>query len=375
MFLKKLDITNFRKIKKQSFNFFKNKIFFIGENAQGKTSVLESINYLGVAKSHRTNKEIELINFDSDFSVISANINNKFNITNQIKTVITKDGRSINYNGVEMKKISEFIGEIPVVMFSTEDFSMIKGSPSSRRKFIDLHLGLFSKIYLFHLANYNSVLKTRNAFLKTLNCKNYTDLKDSDKIYLQSLTEKLVEHLIYILQKRNEFCFELINNANTHMKNLSSEKEELEIVFEPSVKVSKDNLNKEYIYKLFIDNADKDLYYKTTSIGVHRDDFLFLINKQQVKTFASSGQTRTVVLALKLALVSMFVNKFEITPILLLDDVFNELDIKRQEQLVNFLPKNIQTFITTTHIDQINPKLLDNSEVYEVVNGVVQLQE
>lgn len=358
MYIKKLNLTNFRNYISFSSTFSKSTNIFIGKNAQGKTSILESLYVLGLTKSHKINKERDLIRIGAEYAKINALINlNDKDI--ELDMIVSKAGKKAKYNQIELERLSEYIGILNVVMFAPEDLDLIKGNPQIRRKFLDLEIGQISKEYLFNLQNYRKILKQRNDLLKALQSK-----KDKDLMLLDIITDQLIGYLEKIIIQRNEFIDIVKSYAERIYKEISNSDDFFEIKYLPSIKK---NFKKEFSNKY-----QYDIITGTTNIGVHRDDIEFFINNNPIKTHASQGEMRTAVLSIKLALID-FIHQFSNNyPILLLDDVLSELDKDRQNSLLDYIKDKTQTFITSTNINEINISKIKQYKIYTIDNGTIK---
>ena len=342
--IKSIHLKNFRIFDELNLDTNNSLVILSGKNATGKTSILEAIYLCSTSKSHRTNDIENVISYNKEFSLCEINENNKY------KLVISKKGKVSFINKKEIKKISEFIGNLQVVMFSPSDLSLIQGSKADKRRFLDMEISLLDKSYLTASIAYKRLLKERNEILK----------KDKlDLIYLDVLTKSLVNELDVIYKKRIEF----INSLNILLENISKSMgiENIKLVYNSTY----DPLN---IYNSFKSKEKLDIYNKVTNIGSHRDDFIIFINDKDSSIYASEGQARTICIIIKLALKEYIEKYFKIEPILLLDDVFAALDKKRIEALTKYVLKNKQTFITTTSILEIPDELLKNASVLRIEN-------
>lgn len=362
MIIKSLELLNYRNYRKENISFDKGINILYGDNAQGKTNILEAI-YLSItSKSHRSSKDKELINFLEDESHIKVIIEKK-DIENRIDIHIKKNkSKGIAINSIPLKRASDLFGLANVIFFSPEDLSIIKNSPNERRKFIDIELCQLNKIYLNTLMEYNKVLNQRNKLLKDLSFR--TDLLDT----LELWDSQLIKYGKELISQREKFISHLNDIIKDIHSDLTTNKENLEIFYDKSVSIEEF----ESKLKKF---RDSDLKFKNTSIGPHRDDIAFYIiqkenEKIDARRFASQGQQRTVALALKLAeieLVKFFIGDY---PILLLDDVLSELDQSRQLKLLDSI-KHIQTIITCTGIDEFIKKNISISRNFFVKNGSI----
>lgn len=362
MYVKELQLINFRNYKNLLISFKMGLNVLIGNNAQGKTNILESIYYCSLARSHRTNRDKELVNLKSDNAYISAHIS-KERLDKIINIKIFKQGKKgINVNSIKINKISSLIGIFNVVMFSPEDLDIIKGSPSERRKLLDIEICKLDKKYYYYLSQYKKVLSERNALLKNINC--------NDKV-LDIYDVQLSSFGSYIIKKRLEYI-KMLNKYgyNIHF-NMSNEKEKIEFIYKSYIKnIEKVHIEKS-LYNALKEHRNGDVLKKNTSVGPHRDDFCININDIDIKDYGSQGQQRTSVLTIKFASLEIIKNITGEYPVLLLDDVLSELDTTRQKYILNSI-RDIQTIITCTGASDIGEFLKENSLVYEVENGFVK---
>jgi DNA replication and repair protein RecF len=358
MNLKTLHITNFRNYKGLSLELNKSTNIFIGKNAQGKTSILESIYVLAFTKSHKIYKDTDFIYNTAEYAKINALINLKEKDI-ELDIIVSKLGKKAKYNQIELDKLSEYLGLLNVVMFAPEDLDLIKGNPKTRRKFLDIEIGQISKEYLFNLQNYRKILKQRNDLLKTMQKK-----QSKDYLLLDVITDQIITYQEDILIQRTKFLEKIEEYAKKHYIKLSSTKDDLRIEYLPSLK---NNFKEEYSSKY-----QYDIITGTTSIGVHRDEIDFYINDFPIKSHASQGEQRTAVLAIKLALIDFIYEYKGDYPVLLLDDVLSELDKTRQNNLLEYIDESIQTFITSTEISEIDLNKITNYKIYTIENGQIK---
>lgn len=359
MFIKKLILRCFRNYEYLDLDIHSNTSIFIGGNAEGKTSILEAIHFLALTKSHKTFYDNEAININSKYANIQALVY-KNDSKNILDIIIKKKGKNIKVNDKEYKKISDYIGNINVILFSPEDLDLIKGSPNIRRRFLDMTLSQLYSSYIHYLNQYNEILKQRNELLKQ-----HQQSNDKDYTLLDIITKQLIDFNIQIYNKRLEFVNKLNKYANDKQLILSNKCEDLNINYINNFNNLSD---KKSLFELFKTNYEKDVYRGSTSIGIHRDDVQFFINEFNVQTYGSQGQQRTTVLSLKLALINYFKDDIGENPILLLDDVLSELDADRQSLLIDIIDDDIQTFITSTDIYGIKNDILSKAELF-VVKG------
>ncbi|MGY3704457.1 DNA replication/repair protein RecF [Vagococcus martis] len=369
MQLNQIALTNYRNYNQLTLDFSPKLNVFVGDNAQGKTNLLESIYVLSLTKSHRSNHEKELIQWKKEFARIEGNISKK-NGDIDLTMIVSNKGKKTKINGLEQTKLSQYIGYLNVILFAPEDLSLVKGSPQHRRKFLDMEIGQINSQYLHHLSNYQSVLKQRNQYLKK---SAYN--KTHDAVYLDVLNEQLAQEGSFVLFSRLYFIGLLEKWANTIHESISYGKEKLNITYKTSL-VLTEEMTQEELYHLLMkelkQSEARDLAQLTTSVGPHRDDLVFMVNGQNVQTYGSQGQQRTTALSVKLAEIELINDEIGEYPILLLDDVLSELDDARQVQLMEFIDNKLQTFLTTTSVSHLNDKLNIKPEVFYVTNGEVE---
>lgn len=355
MYIKSLDLKNFRNYRSLSLELDQGTNILYGDNAQGKTNILEAIYIAGTTKSHKGSKDKELIYFDEEESHIRMKVHKDimdYQIDMHLKKSKTK---GIAINGLPIKRARELFGVVNIVFFSPQDLNIIKDGPGERRKFVDFELCQLDGIYLNDLTNYNKCLNQRNKLLKDL----YYQPS------LQSTLEVWDEQLIYygtrIIHRRKQFIQDLNQIIYTIHKNLTGEKEEILLTYEPNV----EEINyREQLSK----NRESDCKMKTTSVGPHRDDICVLVNGIDIRKYGSQGQQRTAALSLKLSEIQFVKQIIKDTPVLLLDDVLSELDSHRQNYLLGSI-KDIQTIITCTGLDDFVEKQFEVNKVFQVIAG------
>jgi DNA replication and repair protein RecF len=333
--LDRLVIQHLRNIESADLTFGDMNIF-VGDNGQGKTSILEAIFILAFTKSLRTNKEKEAIQYQQPTSIIQGTIREgEYSTAYQVELKNDQKNTTINHDVVN--KVSDYVGNIPVVLFSPDDLELIKGEPSVRRRFFDLDVGQTNKYYLHEVMVYRQLLKRRNDQLRK-----GQPMDD----YMMVLTERLALYGEQIVEKRKEFIEQLLPFIQAVHDVISNQKEMITIDYSPKYQGSLfQDLNEKYVV---------DLQAQTTTMGPHRDDFELKLNGKDVTKYGSQGQQRSVVLSMKVGLAKYIDSIKKSPPLLLLDDVFSELDDHRIQALLEALPKNTQTFITTTSLDVVN---------------------
>jgi len=372
MHLETIEMKNFRNYESAELSFSPSINVLIGENAQGKTNLIESIYFLAMARSHRTAKDRELIRWESDFSKVKGHLQKKSHSV-PLEIVLSSRGKNAKLNHLEQKKLSDYIGQLNVILFAPEDLSLVQGSPSVRRKFINMELGQMNKIYLYHLTQYQQILKQRNKFLKQAKYE-----PDYDKVYLEVLTEQLAAEGAEVLYHRFAFVKQLTTWAKQVQADISNEKEQLTIHYK-TTSSAEDDMDVEEIFAILQEDYDSTLTREiergTTTLGPHRDDLIFYVNDKNIQTYGSQGQQRTTALSLRLAEIELMYETTGEYPVLLLDDVLSELDASRQTHLLNSIQNKVQTFITTTSLDGVQMELLDDPLIFSVTNGLITEDE
>jgi len=355
MFVKSLELNNYRNYENIQIDFDKGVNILYGDNAQGKTNALESIYLCSTTKSHRGSKDKEIVKFGQNEGHIRC-LFDKNEVDYQIDIHLrTEKSKGIAINGIKLKKAAELMGVINVILFSPEDLSIIKNGPSDRRRFVDSELCQLDKVYLYNLTSYNKIVNQRNSLLRDIVYHpELTDTLDVWDSQLISLGTKIIDRRTLFINQLNEIIYDI-------HKNLTGDKEKLLIKYDPNVEIM------EYQQKL-LRNREKDIKYKLTSVGPHRDDFIFYINDMDSKKYGSQGQQRTAALSLKLSEIELVKNLTGNTPILLLDDVLSELDSNRQRYLLDFIGE-IQTIITCTGLDDFVNDRLKVNKIFKVVDG------
>ena len=360
MNIQSLELNNYRNYKTLNMNFERGTNIFYGNNAQGKTNILEAIYVAGTTKSHRGSKDREIINFDSDEAHIKVNVLKK-DVPTRIDIHLKKNkSKGIAINGIPIRKASELFGILNVVFFSPEDLNIIKNGPAERRRFIDLELCQIDKIYVHNLVNYNKILNQRNKLLKDLGFCYDKELVSTLDIW----DYQLADFGAKIITRRNQFIDEINEIIYGIHRNITNGKEELIIRYEP-------NITGNNIYEQLIKSRDKDLKFKSTSVGPHRDDISFFNKNIDIRKYGSQGQQRTAALSLKLSEIELVKSIIKDTPVLLLDDVLSELDSNRQRHLLGNL-NNVQTIITCPGLDEFVENRFNIDNIYRVVEGTVE---
>lgn len=360
MILKSVALSHFRNYDDLYIEFDRGTNILYGDNAQGKTNVLESVYVSGTTKSHKGSKDRELIQFGQDEAHIRTVVE-KSGLDYQIDMHLKKNkSKGIAINRMPIKKASELFGILNIVFFSPEDLNIIKNGPSERRRFLDVELCQLDKIYLYNLTKYNKVLNQRNRLLKDIHFR--PELMDTLAVW----DMQLIEYGKKIINTRKKFVEELNGIVYEIHKNISGNKEELVLKYEPDVLEENMEVELERC-------KEKDLKFGQTSVGPHRDDLCFMIQDIDVRKFGSQGQQRSCALSLKLSEIELVKKSIKETPILILDDVLSELDSNRQNFLLNSI-HDIQTLITCTGLDEFVRNRFEINKIFKVVNGTVEAQ-
>ena len=363
MIVESLKLQNYRNYEYLNMNFDEKINIIYGDNAQGKTNILESMYVCATSKSHRGSKDREIIRFDNDESHIKVNVK-KNDMNYRIDMHLKKNKpKGIAVNGIPIKRAVELFGILNIVFFSPEDLNIIKNGPSERRRFIDMELSQLDKIYFDCLINYNKVVNQRNSLLKEYAFSGREDIISSLDIW----DMQLVKYGNDVIKSREKFVKEINDLVKSIHTKLSGDREQLEIIYEPCVK--EQDFESELVRV-----RDRDLKFKCTNIGPHKDDMCFLINGMDVRKYGSQGQQRTAALSLKLAEIELVKQIIHDTPVLFLDDVLSELDSKRQNFLLDSIG-NIQTMITCTGLDEFINNRFSINKIFKVVNGTVSSME
>lgn len=357
MILKSLELNNFRNYETLKLNFDAGTNILYGDNAQGKTNILESVYVSGTTKSHKGSKDRDMIRFGCEESHIRTVVE-KNGLDYQIDMHLKKNkSKGIAVNRVPIKRAAELFGILNLVFFSPEDLNIIKNGPSERRRFLDLELCQLDSVYLLHLSGYNKILNQRNRLLKGIPFhRELLDTLDVWDVQLANYGCKIIEARKDFVSKLNQIVYDI------HRK-LSGGREELLLSYEPDTEAAE--------FEERLKNVrERDLKFGQTTAGPHRDDLSFFIGDIDIRKFGSQGQQRTSALSLKLSEIQLVKHSIHETPILLLDDVLSELDSNRQNFLLNSI-HDIQTIITCTGLDEFVKNRFQINKVFKVVEGHV----
>lgn len=368
MKLTELNLHHFRNYNEAQVEFSPQINVLIGENAQGKTNLLESIYVLAMTRSHRTNNDRELIEFGKDAAQIKGTVQRELGSL-KLELDIGKHGKKAKANHLEKARLSEYLGQLNVILFAPEDLALVKGAPTVRRRFIDMEFGQVSPKYLHDLTQYRDILKQRNRYLKQLQSH-----EAQDQLYLEVLSEQLAAVGGAIISQRVKFLSELEGYAQELHQSITQGRENLTFEYSSAVKdastLTEVELS-EALMDLYRQNQSKEIFQGTTLYGPHRDDVRFLINHKNVQTYGSQGQQRTTALSVKLAEIDLMKNQTGEYPILLLDDVLSELDGARQTHLLKTIQDKIQTFLTTPGLSDVARNLIKEPRIFHIRDGQI----
>lgn len=360
MIIESIELKNYRNYEHLNIQFDENTNIFYGDNAQGKTNLLEAVYVSGTTKSHKGSKDREIIRFGETEAHICVHVR-KNESHYKIDLHLKKNkAKGIAINGIPIKKASELFGIVNMVFFSPEDLNMIKNGPSERRRFLNLELSQLDKVYLYHLMNYNRVINQRNMLLKEASYRE--ELKDTLSVW----DEQLVNFGIPIIERRKSFVEKLNEIVFDIHYQLTGKKEKIKIVYEP-------NITPDFFQKQLEISREKDMKLKTTSVGPHRDDLNFIVGDIDIRKYGSQGQQRTAALSLKLAEIELVKRTIHDTPILLLDDVLSELDSNRQTYLLDQI-HDIQTLISCTGLDEFISNRFPLNKIFRVIEGNIAVE-
>ena len=358
MIIKSLELNNYRNYETLNISFDKGTNILYGDNAQGKTNILEAIYLCATTKSHKGNKDKEIIRFNNEEAHIRTYVE-KNDIDQKIDMHLrASKSKGIAIDGIKLKKAAELLGLMKVVLFSPEDLSIIKNGPSERRHFIDMELCQIDSFYLYNLNNYNNTVNQRNKLLKDLYMN--PSLKDTINIW----NIQLVSYGSKIIERRKLFVDQLNEIINEIHKTLSGGRENLWITYEPNTSIVDFETN-------LMKSVEKDIKLKQTTVGPHRDDIAFMVDDIDIRKYGSQGQQRTAALSLKLSEIELIKKITKENPVLLLDDVLSELDSNRQNYLLNYIGK-MQTIITCTGLDDFINNRFEIDKVFQIEQGAIK---
>ena len=367
MILKELQLINYRNYERQMIHLHPEVNLLIGENAQGKTNAIEAIYMLAIGKSYRIQKDAPLIRYGETEATIEGDIVHGQRNTS-LRLQLLQTGRRAAVNGVWQARMTDFIGNFQVVLFAPEDLQLVKGSPSVRRRFLDVEIGQTYPKYLFHLNQFGKVMQQRNKILKSSHI---------DFDYLSIFDIQLVEHGTELLQRRIQFLNQLQPLSEKIYTDIAEGREVLTLSYVSTIPHFRltHQLSKGEISIAFLDaltrSQQQDARFGSTSVGPHRDDIELLLDGRSVQLYASQGQQRTIALSLRLAEIELIHNEIGEYPVLLLDDVLSELDDLRQRNLVLSMSEKVQTMITSTGLFGLSNELQERARLFHVSSGII----
>ncbi len=369
MIIRSLRVTNFRSYDRFNITLGSKMNIFIGNNASGKTNILEAIAILGLTKSFRNGLDSDVIKFNRKKASIEGRILNNRQIKD-LKIDFLDKNKDIYVNSKKVQKYADYLSNLNIIVFTPNDLDIIKGSPNIRRNLLNMTLSQISYSYLVTYNEYNKILKTRNEYLKILFTNGI-----ADKSYLDILTDKLVEKAVLIYQERYEYLSLINNYISDIYRNITEDIRIIKIEYKPNIIINSYDIEsiRRSLSDTYKKNYKRELNAGMTLFGPHRDDFNFIMdNNTDMKIYASEGQQKCAVLSYKLASIPIFKENNGTNPILLLDDIFSELDLNKRNKLLKYVSKDIQSIITTTDLKNISKPTLNNAVIFKVNDGKVE---
>lgn len=378
MYLKSLQLRNFRNYTEQYVDFTAPKTIILGENAQGKSNLIEAVEILSALKSHRTSRDRELIQVHQDAAQIVGNLDRETTGSVELSLTLRANGRrTAALNGLTQRRQMDFLGTLNMVQFSSLDLDLVRGGPEVRRNWLDTLLLQLEPVYASLIQQYTQILRQRNALLKSIKAAAIDPTKLAPTTPVALWDAQLVVAGSHIIRRRDRVITRLLPLAQTWHRAISGQSEELQIVYRPNVPITIDQ--PEAIQSQFLAQIQEkraiERYQGTTLVGPHRDDLDFMLNGTPARQYASQGQQRTLVLALKLAELQLIEDVIGEPPILLLDDVLAELDLNRQNQLLETIQDHFQTLITTTHLGSFDSGWLNASQILHIQAGSLSVAD
>lgn len=364
MKLKKLCLKNFRNYSELEIDFNEKLNIIIGNNAQGKTNILEAIYYLAITKSFLVVNDKTTIKNNEIYSSIKGSVVNDSGSLKTLGVFINTSLKKLKINDKEIKKHCEYIGNLRVIIFSPDNIRLIKDGPVNRRRFLNIEISQLYLKYINVLNEFNVVLKQRNEYLKIIKNGN------CNEEYFKILNFKYVELASYIFKYRDDFIAKINKYIDDIFFQISGYKG-LYIKYISSVEVNELSLMRENMLGKLDSIRNREVIYGCSLIGPHRDDFIFVLNDNDLLLYGSQGQQKMAILALKLAEINVFKEVCLDNPILLLDDLFSELDVDKRNKIINYLNGDIQTFVTTTDLNNIIFSNVDSLNVYKISDGKI----
>lgn len=363
MIIKNIKLKNFRNYENLDFVLNNRLNIIIGNNAQGKTNILESIYFLSLTKSFFAVNDKFVIKKNCLYARIDGVITSN-NGCNNLSILVNNYGKYLKIGNKEIKKSSDYLGYLKVILFSPDNIRLLKEGPSIRRRFLNIEISQLSKRYILILNQFNDLLKQRNEYLKNIR----NSLMDKD--YMLILNQKFAELAYQIYNFRNDFIVEINKRIKDIYKSIINI-DNIEIKYITDVKLNDKEIMINEIKDRLDKNYDKEILYGNTLIGPQRDDFSILLNGNDISSYGSQGQMRIAILSVKLSEIDIIFNKFGEYPVILLDDIFSELDVDKRNKLIKYLNCDRQVIITTTDIENINEELVNNAKLFKIDNGKV----
>ena len=363
MKINKLNLRNFRNYLDLEIEFNDKLNIIIGNNAQGKTNILEAIYFLSITKSFLSVNEKTLIYRDMEFSSVRGEIVNS-NFNKKLSILINGNGKKIEVNQKLVKRNIDYLGNLRVIIFSPDDIRLLKDSPGNRRRFLNIELSQLYEKYVKLLSEFNIILKQRNEYLKIIKNGNF------NQDYYNILNEKYVDLSVSIYLYRNNFI-DMINEYIGDKYYFISGDKDLVVKYMSDIEISDRDTMKNNMLTKLIDSKNREVIYGNTLIGPHKDNFCFYLNENNLSLYGSQGQLKMSILALKMAEIDVFKRVTGETPVLLLDDIFSELDIEKRNKLIKFLNDDVQTIMTTTDLSEIDDELVRIANIYKIENGQI----
>jgi DNA replication and repair protein RecF len=376
MWVESLWLRCYRNYAEQSVTFHPGVNVLIGENAQGKTNALEAIHLLAVGKSHRTHRDMDLVQHGAQRASVKAVIHASSR-KHTLELQLGAGGRRALVGGVQQAKMTDFLGHFQAVLFAPEDLQLVKGGPAVRRRFLDMELSQTQPAYLYHLTQYNRALQQRNTLLRQ---------EEADDAFLDAFEAQLAEHGAQVLRRRLRFVAEMAPIADEIYRTIAENREGLRMEYACTVPEVPAHAGAatdseaalvqltEVLLRALQQKRSHDRRFGATSVGPHRDDLRLYLDGVPVQAFASQGQQRTIALSLRLAEIEFIHRQVGEYPVLLLDDVLSELDDSRQRNLVMAMSEKVQTILTTTSLFPLTGRLRENARLFSVCSGIIQAE-
>ncbi|SDM86998.1 DNA replication/repair protein RecF [Limosilactobacillus mucosae] len=372
MYLSEIELRNFRNYENRQVEFSPGINVFIGENAQGKTNLLEAIYVLAMTRSHRTANDRELINWQAKEAMVKGTVIKQTGRV-PLEVLLGTRGKRVKVNHLFQSRLSTYIGNLNVVLFAPEDLALVKGAPQERRQFMDTEFSQMSSRYLYAISQFRGLLKQRNEYLKQLKYGSQVD-----QVLLEVLSDQLAESGAAVMAMRFKLLRRLETWSAQLHEHISQQKEVLKLKYISQVMIDEktaENEIAEQLQKLYHEHQSQEIKLGTTLYGPQRDDIRFLVNEQDVHRFGSQGQQRTTALAVKLAEIDLMNEQTGEYPLLLLDDVLSELDDDRQTHLLTAIQDKVQTFLTTTSLSGVARQLINRPTIFQIVHGTIDKED